>query len=284
MAIYHFRHNKNKRSSGANVVNKVAYRLRTKAEFTEFETGLVKTRYHYNRDGEEVIDLGVVGAPDSIKDPLAWAEAIERSENRKNSVVCREFEVALPKELTKQEMSDAVKELIEKTITKYGMSAHAAIHYSETNSHAHILFSERTFDLKKNRFGNKSREYTKLGETALVQARECWADVANKYLKKHQIAISHKSFKDRNITELKPTQRVGHKHTSSTESIKKHNEIQVKKREELLKTDENFFNKYMNLIIERISGSDGKIGTWLNNKINSNNPKLPKNGTAPQKI
>jgi hypothetical protein len=276
LAIYHFRHSKNKRSSGANVVNKVAYRLRTKAEFTEFETGLVKTRYHYNRDNETVIDLGVIGAPESLNDPLAWAEAIECSENRRNSVVCREFEVALPKQLTKDEMALAVKELIDKTITKYRMSAHAVIHYSENNPHAHILFSERTFELKKNKFGNKSREYTKLGETALVQARECWSEVANKYLEKHEISISHKSFKDRNITELKPTHRVGNKHTSSTKDIIKHNEIQTKKREQLLISDDNFFNKYMNLVI---NGLDA----WIKNKINPNNPEMLINGTDPQK-
>lgn len=250
LAIYHFSHRKNKRSSGANVINKVAYRLRTKAKFVDFNTGELKTRYHRSKNpDEQIIDLGVYGAPQHLKDPLAWAKAIESSENRKNSVVCREFEVALPKELTKLEMREAVEDLIEETITKHGMTAHAVIHYSEENPHVHILFSEKIFNEKKNKFGNKSRVYTSLGSDVLQHAREAWANVANKYLTPYNVEITHKSFKDRNIYEVLPTKHVGTQMRPQEEfdSIVAHNEEQTEKREDLIKKSPSFREKYYNV-------------------------------------
>lgn len=257
LAIYHFSHKKNNRSSGANVINKVAYRLRTKANYVDFNTGELKTHYHRSKNpDEQIIDLGVFGAPEHLKDPLAWAKAIESSENRKNSVVCREFEVALPKELTKLEMRQAVEELIENTITKHGMTAHAVIHYSEENPHVHILFSEKIFNEKKNKFGNKSRVYTQLGTEAHNYARKAWADVANKYLAPYDLAITHKSFKDRKIYEVLPTKKVGHKESPVRAANIKHNEIQTKKREELIEKSPSFRDKYLNVGKEIIESID----------------------------
>ena len=257
LAIYHFSHRKNKRSSGANVINKVAYRLRTKAEFVDFITGEHHTRYHRSKNSEEqIIDLGVYGAPAHLHEPLAWAKAIESSENRKNSVVCREFEVALPKELTKQEMADSVSKLIENTITKHGMTAHAVIHYSEENPHAHILFSERIYDQKKKKFGKKSRVYTELGESELVRARELWADIANQALAPYNKEVTHKSFKDRNITEIEPTKHVGHEESPVRTANIEHNRIQTEKREKLIKESPSFREKYFNVGREIIESID----------------------------
>ena len=247
MAIYHFSHKKNKRSSGANVINKVAYRIRTKANFVDFESGETQTRYHPPKAGETVMDLGVFGdVPEHLKDPLKWAEAVERAENRRNSVVCREFEVALPKELSPGEMVDAAKELISKTITKHGMSAHAAIHYSDDNPHVHILFTERVFDVRKNKFGNKSRYYTGMGSEALELARLDWQDIANKYLDKYNQKISCKSHKDRGINEVEPTKKVGHKNKKHMLKNKLHNAKQNKKKKELLESDSLFKRKFLN--------------------------------------
>jgi len=250
MAIFHFRHNKNNRSSGANVINKVAYRLRTKATYRDFDTEEMVTRYHSPNPHEEVIDLGVYGAPEHLSDPLKWAKAIEDSEKRKKSVVCREFEVSLPRELSKEEMKKAVDELIEKTITKHGMTAHATIHYSENNPHVHILFSEKIFNKKQKKFGNKSRIYTAPGSDALKYARETWATIANKYLKDYNVKISHLSHEERGIIEIEPTKRVGH-HTSArnpTNEVIQHNKIQSEKRDELLKTDRKFNAKYLGFL------------------------------------
>ena len=260
LAIYHFSHKKNNRSSGANVINKVAYRLRTKANYVDFNTGELKTHYHRSKNpDEQIIDLGVFGAPEHLKDPLAWAKAIESSENRKNSVVCREFEVALPKELTKLEMRQAVEELIENTITKHGMTAHAVIHYSEENPHVHILFSEKIFNEKKNKFGNKSRVYTQLGTEAHNYARKAWADVANKYLAPYDLEITHKSFKDRKIYEVLPTQKVGYKESPVRESVIEHNRIQTEKRENLLEKSPSFREKYYNVGKQLFDGIENKI-------------------------
>jgi hypothetical protein len=262
LAIYHFSHRKNKRSSGANVINKVAYRLRTKAQFVDFNTGELKTRYHRSKNpDEQIIDLGVYGAPQHLKDPLAWAKAIESSENRKNSVVCREFEVALPKELTKLEMREAVEDLIEETITKHGMTAHAVIHYSEENPHVHILFSEKIFNEKKNKFGNKSRVYTSLGSDVLQHARETWANVANKYLTPYGVEITHKSFEDRNIYEVLPTKHVGTQMRPEKEfdSIVEHNKEQTEKRENLIKKSPSFREKYYNVGKQLFDGIENKI-------------------------
>jgi hypothetical protein len=254
LAIFSFKHHKNKRASGANVINKVAYRLRTKATYTDFETGEIINRYHKPNDNEQIIDLGVYGAPKHLQDPFAWAKEIEKSENRKNSTVCREFMVALPRELSIEEMKKAVNELIEKTITKHSMTAHATIHYSKNNPHVHILFSEKLFNNKTNKFGKKSRIYTAKGTESLNYAREAWATIANEYLEPHSVKISHLSHEDRGITEIEPTKPVGH-HSSTknpTPEVIQHNKIQTDKRNELLETDFKFNAKYLGFLNQNI--------------------------------
>lgn len=250
MAIYHLRHTKNNRSAGANVINKVAYRLRTKAKFVDYETGELKSRNHSRqREGETVIDLGLYGAPTHMKDPMAWAEAIEIAENRKKSVVCREFEVALPRELSKQEMKYAIEDFIEGAITKHGMTAHAVIHDSDNNPHCHILFSERIYDERKQKFGNKSRVYTQTGKDALNDARKLWADVVNEQLKQYNTRITHKSYKDLGITDVQPSQRIGRKPYPWVKHETKLNEVKRNRREELLKIP-HFRKKYSGELLE----------------------------------
>lgn len=276
MAIYHFRHSKNNRSSGANVINKVAYRLRTKAQFMDFETGELKTRYHPPKGGESIIDLGVHGAPDSLKDPFAWSQAIERAEKRKKAVVCREFEVALPRELSKQEMAEAIKDFIKESITKYGMSAHAVIHHSDNNPHAHILFTERTYDVKNDCLGNKARHYTALGDKALKQARECWSETANRYLEPYNQSITHKSYKDLGITEVEPTKHVGRKNHSIFDKRKIDNNIKSDIRKKLMEKSPYFRRKYANQTTE-VDENVEKLLKGIN-KYKNKSKKRPKTG------
>lgn len=189
-----------------------------------------------------------------------WAEtsrdfwAIADHNERANGAVYREFEIALPRELTKEQRLELVHEFIEREIGDqhaYTFAIHnpkAAIEGGE-QPHAHIMYSERTIDgidraadqyfkrwnAKKPEAGG-CKKATATAKTPterkaeLVQLRERFAQLQNKHLAKaaQEVRVTHLSLKDQGINR-KPEANYGIKPTRA--EVKEIREIRAIRRE-----------------------------------------------------
>ena len=86
-------------------------------------------------------------APQEWKDREQLWNAVEEVETAKDSRLAREFVVALPIELSRQEQIELLQEFIQEQFVSDGMCADAAIHDTDGhNPHAHILLTVRPLD------------------------------------------------------------------------------------------------------------------------------------------
>ncbi|MBP3267904.1 MAG: MobA/MobL family protein [Ruminococcus sp.] len=141
MAIYHMSIKIGSKGKGQSAVAAAAYRSGDK--LTDKETGLISD---YTRKG------GVVHSEISLCDnaPLKYADretlwnAVHAIENKKNSRLWREFEVALPKEFSQDEQIETVRDFV-KQLTDSGMCADWSLHDKrDGNPHAHIMATVRS--------------------------------------------------------------------------------------------------------------------------------------------
>ena len=86
-------------------------------------------------------------APQEWKDREQLWNAVEEVETAKDSRLAREFVVALPIEMSRQEQIELLHEFIREQFVSDGMCADAAIHDTDGhNPHAHILLTVRPLD------------------------------------------------------------------------------------------------------------------------------------------
>ena len=86
-------------------------------------------------------------APQEWKDREQLWNAVEEVETAKDSRLAREFVVALPIELSREEQIELLQEFIREQFVANGMCADAAIHDTDGhNPHAHILLTVRPLD------------------------------------------------------------------------------------------------------------------------------------------
>jgi hypothetical protein len=122
--------------------------------------------------------------PPWAKDIQAFWNQVEKAEKRVNSTVARQFEIALPHELTDEQRLALTQEITENLVNRFGFGAMASIHKAEKdnkNEHVHILVSTRK--ITKDGFTEKTRELDMRGE-AVEEVRKMVADTMNKHLEK----------------------------------------------------------------------------------------------------
>ena len=86
-------------------------------------------------------------APQEWQDREKLWNAVEETETAKDSRLAREFVVALPIELNREEQIELLQEFIREQFVADGMCADAAIHDTDGhNPHAHILLTVRPLD------------------------------------------------------------------------------------------------------------------------------------------
>ena len=86
-------------------------------------------------------------APQEWQDREKLWNAVEEVETAKDSRLAREFVVALPIELSREEQIELLQEFIQEQFLPNGMCADAAIHDTDGhNPHAHILLTVRPLD------------------------------------------------------------------------------------------------------------------------------------------
>jgi ATP-dependent exoDNAse (exonuclease V) alpha subunit len=209
MAIYHLNAKIFGRSNGRSAVAAAAYRSGEKLE--NVQTG---DKWDFTRkDG--IYKSGIEypdNSPEWVKDRETLWNEVERKENRINSQFSREYDIALPSELSKDENEKLLKDFIKDNFTKRGIVADWAIHEpskegDEKNIHAHVMTTLRQVD-QNGWSNNKDREGNQ--KEHLENIRESWAKTVNRELERKGLdeRIDHRTLAEQGIERI-PQQHMG---------------------------------------------------------------------------
>jgi hypothetical protein len=204
MAIYHLSAKIISRSTGRSATGAAAYR--SGSEIVDERTGLV---HNYTRKGgvDGTALMAPAGAPEWATDRARLWNEVEQIEKRKDAQVAREIVVAIPRELSREQMAELVTGFAQDQFVKKGMVADVAFHHLDSeNPHAHIMLTTRS--IGPDGFGQKAREWN--DKALLEQWRQQWEQHANKALEMtgHETRIDHRSLEAQGI-ERAPTVHLG---------------------------------------------------------------------------
>lgn len=234
MAIYHMSIKIGSKSKGQSAVAAAAYRSGEK--LTDQETGLISD---YTKKGGVVFsEISLCeNAPAEYADRATLWNAVHQIEKNKNAQLWREFEVALPQELSREKQIATVRDFV-KQLTARGMCADWSLHdKGDGNPHAHIMTTMRSitedgkwaaksrlvYDLdehgerifqKVNKQGRKQykshkEDYNDWNATERVEEwRAAWAECCNARLAEHD-RIDHRSYARQGKKDL-PTMHEGY--------------------------------------------------------------------------
>ncbi|HHU0122978.1 TPA: Ti-type conjugative transfer relaxase TraA [Legionella pneumophila] len=116
------------------------------------------------------------GAIDSfLERDYLWNE-VERAENRSNSQLCKDFVLALPRELNLVQQIELAKRFAQTHFVEKGLPADISIHdHGDGNPHAHILIPTRR--LENNRFSKyKARDLNPVFAKGFVVEQDYWGE------------------------------------------------------------------------------------------------------------
>jgi hypothetical protein len=223
VAIYHCSVKAISRSGGRSATGAAAYRAGEK--IVDIRTGLV---HDYTRKaGVESTDIVLPdGAPTWATDRTKLWNAAELAEKRKDACVAREFEVALPSELSPSERRRLALDFAKEMANREGCAVDVAIHApgkdgDNRNHHAHILRTTRKVEadglgakLDTEKAGRKRSD-----DLAAVRAR--WADLTNERLLDAGIdaRVDHRSLAAQGI-DREPSKHIGPAATAEERRIK----------------------------------------------------------------
>ncbi|HAG1192618.1 TPA: MobA/MobL family protein [Salmonella enterica] len=210
MAIFHLSVKTFSRSKGQSATASVAYRAGEKIKCDR------EGRTHdYTKKGG-VLHSEIFlppNAPSWANDRQQLWNQVEKAEKRKNSTVAREFEVALPYELDKEQRIALVQDFAKQIVERHGCAVDAHLHDDDkrtvkANHHAHIMLTTRK--LEQDGFTDKTRELDQKQSGEIVYWREQWAKTVNKHLWEHGIdkQVDHRSLKEQGL-EREPTIKMG---------------------------------------------------------------------------
>ncbi|VDO13328.1 unnamed protein product [Brugia timori] len=205
MAIFHHSTQIIGRSSGRSSVGAAAYRLGV--ELVDQRTGQA---FDYTRKAG--VDSWHTIAPDNapawVNDAGELWNAVEASEKRKDAQLCREVNVALPRELTPDQMKALALDYAREQWASRGMVAVVAFHdLDSANPHFHAMLTMR--EIGPEGFGKKNRDWNDHG--LATEYRAAWAEKTNNALERfgHASRIDHRSLIEQGITDREPTQHQG---------------------------------------------------------------------------
>lgn len=212
MAIFHLTVKTVSRSAGRSATAAAAYRAGV--EMTDQRTGEV---HDYTRK-QGVFSATLIlpkDAPEWASDRAALWNAAEQAENRKNSTVAREFEIALPDELNQEQRERLAVSFTREIVDRHQCAADVAIHAPGKggdlrNHHAHILMTTRR--LGPEGLTEKTRELDDLkrGPKEVERWRARFAEITNQHLKEAglDIRVDHRSLAAQGI-DREPTKHLG---------------------------------------------------------------------------
>jgi len=186
MASYHLSVKTIKRSAGRSVVAAAAYRVGERIECQR--EGRVHD-YTRKQGIEETFIVAPETAPTWAQDrSKLWNEA-EASETRRNSVTGREWELALPSEISAEDRSQITRQFAEELVSRYGVAVDVAIHAphregDQRNHHAHVLTSTRKLEAEGFTAKTRVLDSAKTGGVEIEQMRGVWAELQNRALER----------------------------------------------------------------------------------------------------
>ena len=212
MAIYHLSVKAVSRSAGRSATAAAAYRAG--CEIVDQRTGEI---HDYTRKGGvESADIVLPdGAPEWATDRAALWNAAEAAERRKDACVAREFEVALPDELSPAERRRLAVDFAKEMANREGCAVDVAIHApgkegDSRNHHAHILRTTRKVGLDglTDKLDTEKAGRNRTADLDAVRTR--WAELTNERLRENGIEarVDHRSLKDQGI-DREPTSHMG---------------------------------------------------------------------------
>lgn len=242
MSIYHCSIKNISRSSGRSAVACAAYR--SGEELEDVETGI--THDYRKKTGIAFAEIFLCkNAPERFQNREELWNEVEKIEKAADARLAREIEVAIPRELSLEEMKNLVAGYA-KMLTEEGMCVDAAIHLKVGNPHAHLMCTTRkikadgTWDQKEKKvyaldeFGNKipvidqeTREQKigargrRIWKRVTVAAndlnakenvekwRKMWLEHCNAYLEPEQ-QIDHRSYERQGKKDVIPTIHEGY--------------------------------------------------------------------------
>lgn len=210
MAIYHLSAKAVQRTTGRSSVAASAYRAGEDMHDERTDT----THEYARRSG--VAHTAIVGFSGSRSD--LWNTA-EKAEKRKDATTAREYEVAIPAELTEQQRIDLINAFADYLHQRHGCAVDLAIHEprmkkdgtDNQNWHAHLLTTTRPI-INGNKLGaekcarewsdTKRKKHDMPGRKfELEHARQQWAILANHHLAAAGVDeyIDHRSHAERGM-------------------------------------------------------------------------------------
>ncbi|MEC5141665.1 MobQ family relaxase [Pediococcus pentosaceus] len=225
MAIFHMSFQNISAGKMRSTVASASYRSGDKL-FSDRE----QKNYFYKRDVKpETFILTPKNAPDWAKDRQKLWNEVEDKDRKANSRYAKEFNVALPIELSTEEQKELLTAYVQENFVNAGMVADVAIHRDNTdNPHAHVMLTNRPFNpdgtwgLKaKTQYildENGNKTFTKSGfprqkkiwlvdwdkKEKITEWRHNWATAVNKFLEAKNLLdrISEKSYEEQGIDEV----------------------------------------------------------------------------------
>ena len=212
MAIYHLSVKAVSRSAGRSATAAAAYRAG--CEIVDQRTGEI---HNYTRKGGvESTDIVLPDdAPEWATNRAALWNAAEAAERRKDACVAREFEVALPDELSPAERRRLAVDFAKEMANREGCAVDVAIHApgkegDSRNHHAHILRTTRKVGLDglTDKLDTEKAGRNRTADLDAVRTR--WAELTNERLRENGIEarVDHRSLKDQGI-DREPTSHMG---------------------------------------------------------------------------
>lgn len=156
-------------------------------------------------------------------DRSALWNAAEFAEKRRDARVAREFEIALPHELSTEGRLKAARAFAQDLANRYGAAVDFAIHSPSEhgdirNYHAHVLMTTREVGItrlgEKTYLEHKNARLLANGmattDMQLRDIRQAWEGIANRQLQREglDVRIDHRSHMERGL-ELSPTEHMG---------------------------------------------------------------------------
>lgn len=186
MASYHLSVKTVKRSAGRSATAAAAYRAGE--EISCEREGRVHD-YTAKRGIAESFIIAPQVAPDWAQDRAALWNAAEARETRRNSVTAREWELALPAEISAEARLEIARDFAQALVERYGVAADVAIHVphregDQRNHHAHILTTTRRMEPEGLTDKTRVLDAAKTGGVEIEEMRGIWAEMQNRALER----------------------------------------------------------------------------------------------------
>ena len=281
MAIFHMSFQNISAGKMRSAVASASYRSGEKL-FSDKE----RKNYYYKRDVmPEAFILTPKNAPEWAKDRQQLWNEVEKKDRKANSRYAKEFNVALPVELSEQEQRVLLTKYVQENFVNSGMVADVAIHRDHPdNPHAHVMITNRPFNpdgswgLKAktqyilDKDGNQT--YTKSGfprqrkiwlvdwdkKEKIIEWRHNWANAVNQVLKAKSLPdrISEKSYEEQGIDEV-ATQHEGiNSHKEKRQEFNRSVKQQRQAKAEAKNTNEKIHNERRLQTLQRHYSFDEK--------------------------